>query len=519
MRFPWAFPAFAAAALLVACAPGPARHSRYGNGETLDISTIPGDTAFDRSAFGTAPLPFWSQLTPPEIRALQGRDRAAAGDDGALLQLAIFASGDRRSDSAYAAITARFDAFVAREHADLAAFKNPDLRAERLLRDMHAGFFKRGTVVSGPQPGYDYDQSAFTGIFADGRFNCVSSAILYMLLAREFGFTVKGAVMPFHAYVHLVFPNGTSAEVETTTPDGYEKAHAGSAAPTRYPNWYYARGLDPKVALDYARRRLVDPIDLIGFNMRNQHLFALSLRDRYRLLEAGAWVNPADRQAQTDRMAVWELEFQYLSARGQWEPAHRMFAAIAPLLPEARACMAADSIPNDHPAWLAYSRARADLEVGRSDEAAAFSDTALAWIPAGGDAKGALRGNVMGLLMRISQKFVEADRFPQAERLLLKYPAYAKDSAEYRANLSWVYANWSQIDWKKSDWASAIERLEKAMPYARPKDAASLEQDLGAAFFNRALGYKKRGDSYAAQEILRHCRDRVPRAKACKTEL
>jgi len=253
--------------------------------------------------------------------------------------------------------------------------------------------------------------------------------------------------------------------------------------------------------------------------MRNQHLFALSLRDRYRLLEAGAWVASSDHQAQVDRMAVWELEFQYLSARGQWEPAHRMFGAIAPLLPEVRARMASDSAPNDHPAWLAYSRARSDLEVGRIDEAIPVCDTALAWISAGGDAKGALRGNVMGLLMRISQKFVETERFPQAERLLLKYPAYANDSADYRANLSWVYANWSQADWKKSDWASAIERLEKAMPYARPKDAASLEQDLGAAFFNSALACKKRGDSYAAREILRHCRDRVPQAKACKTEL
>jgi tetratricopeptide (TPR) repeat protein len=521
MRSPSVFLASAAAALLVACAPRNSLHSRYGDRDTIDLSADAGDGGFDRATSGKAPLPVWSQLTAPEIRALQGRDRAAAGDNRALLQLAIFASGDRRSDSGYASINARFEAFVARERPLLAGYPDLDRKAERLLRDMHSAFFKPGAAATGPQPGYDYDQSAFTGIFADGRFNCVSSAVLYILLAREFGYAAQGAVMPHHAYAHLVFPDGRSAEVETTMPDGYEKAHAGSEAPKRPSSWYAARGLDPKMALDYAQRRLVDPIDLLGFNMRNQHLFALPARDRSRELECGAWVVPGDRQAQVDRIAVWEVEFQYLSGHGQWEQAHRLFSVIAPLLPDvhARLAAAADSARNDHPAWLAYSRARTGLEVGNTDEAIANCDTALAWIPPGGDAKGDIRGNVMGLLMSVSQKYVEAARIPEAERLLLKYPRFAKDSSEYRGNLAWVYSNWSQEAWKKSDWTAAIDRIEKALAYARPKEAASLEQDLGGAYFNRALAYRNRGDSHTAGEILKHCRDRVPRAKACRQEL
>jgi tetratricopeptide (TPR) repeat protein len=340
-----------------------------------------------------------------------------------------------------------------------------------------------------------------------------------VLLAREFGYVAEGAVMPRHAYAHLVFPDGRSAEVETTTPDGYEKAHTGSSAPARPSTWYSARGLDPKMALDYARRRLLAPIDLIGFNMRNQHLVPLALRDRYRVLEAGAWVVPGDIQAHTDRVAVWELEFRYLSGRGEWETARRMFERIAPLLPEAHARMAADPARADHPAWLAYGRARTGLELGKPDEAIAYSDTTLAWIRPGGDPEGAIRGNVMGLLMRISQQYAEAGRFTEAERLMLKYPAYAQDSSDYRANLSWVYSTWSHADWKKSDWAKAIERLEKALAYARPRDAAPLEGNLAAAFYNRALVYRERGEKEKAQEVLRHCRDRVPKAKTCRAEL
>jgi hypothetical protein len=521
MRSPSVLLASAAAAWLVACAPRQALHSRYGDRDTIDLSADAGDSGFDRAAFGKAPLPVWSPLTAPEIRALQGRDRAAAGDNRALLQLAIFASGDRRSDSDYASINARFDAFVAQERPLLAARPDPDRKAERLLRDMHSAFFKHGVAATGPQPGYDYDQSALTGIFAGGRFNCVSSAILYILLAREFGYAAQGAVMPHHAYAHLIFPDGRSAEVETTMPDGYEKAHAGSEAPKRPSSWYATRGLDPKMALDYAQRRLVDPIELLGFNMRNQHLFALQARDRSRVLECGAWVVPGDKQAQIDRIAVWETEFQYLSGHGEWKQAHRLFGVIAPLLPEVhlRLAAAADPAPNDHPAWLAYSRARSALEVGSNDEALANCDTTLAWIPPGGDAKGDIRGNVMALLMRVSQKYVESGRGAEAERLLLEYPGFAKDSSEYRANLSWVYANWSQEAWKKSDWTAAIDRIEKALTYAGPRQAASLEQDLGGAYFNRALAYRNRGDSHSAADILKHCRDRVPRAKACRQDL
>lgn len=511
--------ALAAAALLAACATGPSRHSRYGDRDFIDVSSIPGDSTFDRGAFGTAPLPFWSQLTAPEIRALQGRDRAAAGDNHALLGLAIFASGDRRADSEYASIAGRFDAFAARERAALAGLADPDRKADRLLRDMHAAFFKGGGVPHGRQPGYDYDQSALTGIFYGGRFNCVSSAILYVLLARELGFTAQGAVMPRHAYAHLVFPDGRSAEVETTTPDGYDKAHAGSDAPARPAAWYAARGLDPKMALDYARRRLVDPVGLIGFNMRNQHLIALSLRDRFRVLEAGAWLEPANLQAQVDRVSVWEVEYQYLSGHGRWEPARRLFGAIAPLLPEVHARLGPDTVNGDHPAWLAFDRAWADLETGHYDEALAWSDTALAWIPPGRDAQGVIRGNVMGLLMRVSQKDVEAGRFPEAERLLLKYPGYVRDSAEYRSNLSWVYSKWSHAAWEKEDWAAAIERIGKALAYARPRDAAPLEDNLAGAYFNRALAYKKGGDAGKAKETLRSCLDKLPRSKRCREGL
>ena len=515
--------ALTAAAWLASCAPGPASHprahSRYGDAETIDVSAIQGDTAFDRAAYGKAPLPFWSELTPAEVRVLQGRDQAAAGDAHALLGLAILASGDRRGDTGYAAITARFDAFVAKEGAALAGIKDPDRKAERLLRAMHASFFKHGYASSGPQPGYDYDQSALTGIFTDGRFNCVSSAILYLLLAREFGFTAQGAVMPRHAYAHLIFADGRSAEVETTTPDGYEKAHPGSEAPVRPKQWYRNRGLDPMLALDYAKRKLVDPIGLLGYNMRNQHVVALSLRDRYRIMEAGAWTMPEDPVAQGDRMAVYELEYRYLSSRKEWAVLDRMFLAIGPLMPGIHARMASDPARADHPAWLAYSRAQTDRESGRLEDAIAWGDSALAWIPPQGDSAGIIHGNVMGVLMKVSQAMAEAGRIAAAETLLLRYPVFLDDSLPYRSNLAWVYSKLSHAAWAKKDWAGVIAALEKGVVYARTEDKAPMRDNLAGAYYNRALGFKTRGEDRKAEETLRRCREKAPGAKACLNPL
>jgi hypothetical protein len=148
----------------------------------------------------------------------------------------------------------------------------------------------------------------------------------------------------------------------------------------------------------------------------------------------------------------------------------------------------------------------------------AWSDTALAWTPSGFDTAGAIRGNVMGLIIRVSQRDVDAGRFAAAERLLLGYPDFVRDSLDYRGNLSWVYSKWSHATWEKKDWAATIDHIEKSLLYVRRQDAAPLEKNLAGAFFNRALAYRNSGERGKADALMRRCRERLPRAKACREE-
>ena len=53
-----------------------------------------------------------------------------------------------------------------------------------------------------------------------GVFNCVSSAVLYLIIARSVGLSVSGVRTTDHAFC-AVLVNGQQVDVETTNPDGF----------------------------------------------------------------------------------------------------------------------------------------------------------------------------------------------------------------------------------------------------------------------------------------------------------
>ena len=53
-----------------------------------------------------------------------------------------------------------------------------------------------------------------------GVFNCVSSAVLYMIVARSVGLSVSGVRTSDHAFCSVMI-NGQQVDVETTNPDGF----------------------------------------------------------------------------------------------------------------------------------------------------------------------------------------------------------------------------------------------------------------------------------------------------------
>jgi tetratricopeptide (TPR) repeat protein len=98
-----------------------------------------------------------------------------------------------------------------------ALLASPDLpqdsraRGEYLLTYLHERLFK----------GYAEHQTRVDEIFVSGRYNCVSSAALYIILAASVGMDVQGVMTKDHAFV-TVNTGSELIDVETTTPYGFD---------------------------------------------------------------------------------------------------------------------------------------------------------------------------------------------------------------------------------------------------------------------------------------------------------
>ena len=85
--------------------------------------------------------------------------------------------------------------------------------------------------------------SRITGIFDKGNYNCISSAMLYAILARSFDLPVRGVTVPTHAFIEMGLPGAKILEVETTSDTGYDWVHDAKFYDQASAKWAADRGL------------------------------------------------------------------------------------------------------------------------------------------------------------------------------------------------------------------------------------------------------------------------------------
>ena len=123
-----------------------------------------------------------------------------------LAQISLWASGDLAA-SGMEKISAAVEKLLA----------SPDLpssgkeKAEFILNYMHKNILKS----------YSLYQTRMDTIFANGRFNCVSSAVLYMIFCRAAGINTSGVMTKEHAFI-TVHIEGQDIDVETTNQYGFD---------------------------------------------------------------------------------------------------------------------------------------------------------------------------------------------------------------------------------------------------------------------------------------------------------
>jgi len=136
-------------------------------------------------------------------------------------------------------------------------------RADFILTYLHRNVFR----------GYSLLQTRVDTIFTNGRFNCVSSAVLYMVLAQSVGLRVSGVKTIDHAFV-MVHIGGEDIDVETTSRHGFDPGNRREF----HDEFGRVTGFAYVPAGNYHDRQTITPIELVSLIMSNRISMAETAR-------------------------------------------------------------------------------------------------------------------------------------------------------------------------------------------------------------------------------------------------
>ena len=413
-----------------------------------------------RPAYGNAALHTWWPLTVPEVAAISGLDQAKQGDAHALLALAIVASADRRDAASFERYRQRVDQFLADVKPTVDGAADDWHRGYELHRAMHRVFFagERGDLGS-----YRLDQSRVTGIFDEGHYNCISSAMLFTVLARGFGMPVRGVLVPTHAFVEMGPPGGKILEVETTSNTGFDWVHDERFYRETAAQWSSSRGLRPVTLEDYQHRSVVEPYRLMAHGMLNQTVYLRDEGERARMAELAGLVDPDDGETQLMRMRAYVQEAQKLWERKAARTIVKMFDFIGPAVTDISSRRAGDAKVTEMVAWAGWFYADALEVVGRGDEAINMTDSLLDHFDEGWKDAATLRQNLMNvyddrLIELTNQKSYEA-----ALKAVAKHFDQCLRDKICGHNAGVVYESWAVGYYNLGDWQSERRVLQECV--------------------------------------------------------
>ncbi len=316
------------------------------------------------SVFFLLPVTMWAQVTAstspeeglprlsPQPYVAELSSAPGPLSPATLIRAALLLSG--ADEPTITSDTARLEGIIARLSREVAPMRDSYLRGGAVLEYMHAHLLTS----------YDATQAKLDTLLATGQFNCVSSAVLYLILGRAVGLRVEAAYTPDHAFC-TVDAGGKLVDVETTNRYGFDpgtkKAFRDAFGETGFT--YVPPG-------DYLRRSATDAKGLLSFILQDRMALLEQRRDfgkavglavdRYALLRTdGAYNDGANEIA--NYCSALNDEGRYSQALGFLKSATRAYGT-APVLRRAGAILAQNeaaklSKENDYDRALGVIRA------------------------------------------------------------------------------------------------------------------------------------------------------------------
>ncbi len=399
------------------------------------------DPSILRPQYGSGEFHTWWPLNSSSAPFYNRIKQAKTGDAQALLELALLASGDHRSADELRAMQQRVDKFITKLKPDVVTAANDLERGYLLYRSMHEVFFngEKGELGS-----YKLEQSRVTGIFDSGRYNCISSAMLFVVLARAFNLPARGVLVPTHAFVEFGARGGKIIEVETTSSNGFDVVHDERFYKEAAAQWTTRRGLRPITIEDYRQRKILEPYRFIAMGMINQAIQPdTTAEDRGRLAEMAALVDPDSTEVQRARMHIYAMETHALYKQKAHRTLAKMFDAMEPELENVISKFAADAETVRAARWVESAFADALQVVGRSQEAASLVDDALPLVDPKWEDSKALRQNFLNVLNDQMLTLMTTKNYVGAIKAVSKHMEACRNESVCAHNLAAVYGNWS----------------------------------------------------------------------------
>jgi hypothetical protein len=225
---------------------------------------ISAQTPGGRTAAATGAFP----RLEPDPRALEFARRGARGGEYTwteLAEISLWASSEETSAQALSSYRELIRAAAAELKSSPELPGSSREQAEYILTFMHKKFLKS----------YSLYQTRVDTLLSSGRYNCVSSAVLYMILARSAGLNVSGAMTRDHAFA-VVKINGESIDVETTNPYGFDPGSRREF----HDQFGKLTGFAYVPARNYRDRAAISPIELVSLILSNR-ISDLESRNRF----------------------------------------------------------------------------------------------------------------------------------------------------------------------------------------------------------------------------------------------
>jgi len=183
-----------------------------------------------------------------EYYKLSGRDQGYSWTE--LAEISLWASGDNSVSN-----LDKIRATVETLNNSPAYPEAEKERAEFILGFMHKNLLKS----------YSLNQTRIGTLLSSGRFNCVSSAVLYMILCRSADLHARGVITKDHAFTMLHISE-SDIDVETTNPYGFDPGNRKEFSD----QFGRVTGFAYVPARNYRDRQTISQIELVSLILNNR---------------------------------------------------------------------------------------------------------------------------------------------------------------------------------------------------------------------------------------------------------